>query len=303
MSVSSAIENPKEADNETPELRVLIDRIVSLAKTETGIFLIAGFVLIVLAGWPFTMGIPAAWFETDSYYQHGPLIPLAILYIFAIRYPEWKELGYKSSWIPLLLLPLPLYVIWGSARQIFPTGTGLAFMVALGIMAWAFLGFKWVWRLVPFLALFSTAVPMWGRLLDEKTSSLQIFSTKISYLFLNLVGQDPFLESPTVINLPHFDLNIAEACSGMKMTLAMISMALFIFVAAKLKWWGNMIILVIAMPLAIVMNGIRIGIIGVTGNNFGSEMGMLMHDYGSYVIMGFAFYLMYLVAKWLGWKV
>lgn len=301
--MNPAIETTPEVDQETPEFRVLLDRIVALAKTETGIYLIAGFVLLLIAGWPFTMGIPTAWFESDSYYQHGPLIPLAILYVFALRYPEWKQLGYKASWVPLVLLPLPLYIIWGSARQVFPTGTGLAYMVALALMAWAFLGFKWLVRLIPFLALYSTAIPMWGRLLDEKTSNLQILSTKISYYFLKLVGQDPYLESPTVINLPHFDLNIAEACSGMKMTLAMISMALFILVAAKLKWWGNLIILALAMPLAIIMNGIRIGIIGVTGNNMGSEAGMMMHDYGSYVIMGFAFYLMYMVAKWLGWKI
>lgn len=303
MSVGTTIEEGAQVHEHPPENNVLLDRIRQVATSQNGIMLIAGFIALTLAAFPFSREIGSSWISTTSYYQHGPLIPLAILYIFALRYPEWKDKPVKPTWVPLLFLPITLYLIYGIANQRFLFGVGVAYLFSLFLMAWAYLGGRWAIRMIPYIGFYAMGLPMWTRLIDTTTSSLQIISTKIAYQFLELTGMHPYLESPTVINLPRWTLNIEVACSGMKMTLAMMAMAVFVMLAARLKWWGNLIILAVAMPLAVFMNGIRIGIIGIVGNEMGEENGMLMHDYGSYFVMGFAFYLMYILAKKLGWKI
>ena len=302
MSVGSTIEQGSQAQS-PPDNNVLLQRIKDVARSEKGIMLIVGFLMLSLAAFPFTREIVSSWLSSSSYYQHGPLIPLAILYIFALRYPEWKDKPLKPTWVPLLMMPLPLYLIYGIANQRFLFGVGVAYLFSLFLMAWAFMGGRWAFRMIPYIAFYAMGLPMWTRVIDTTTSSLQIYSTKIAYKFLDVVGMQPYLNTPTEIQLPSWVLSVEVACSGMKMTLAMLAMAVFVMLAARLKWWGNLIILAVAMPLAVFMNGIRIGIIGVVGEMWGEENGMLMHDYGSYAVMGVAFYLMYLLAKWLGWKI
>lgn len=302
MSVGQTLE-PSVAAAETPAGNELLQRLKSVAMTQKGQMLIAGFVLLTVAAWPFSSKIIESWFAAESYYQHGPLIPLAILYIFALRLPEWRKEGVRPTWIPLVFLPIPLYLIFGVAKQEFYLGVGVFYLTALFLMAWSFLGGRWAVKMIPYLGFFALCLPMWTRIIETTTSPLQIYSTKIAYYFLKVVGMWPSLESPTLIILPRWQLNVEVACSGMKMTLAMLAMAVFIMLAARLSWWKNLIVLTVAMPLAVFMNGIRIGIIGVVGNEYGEDNGMLMHDYGSYAVMGFAFYLMYVLAKKLGWKI
>lgn len=305
MSVGQVIDQQPLAGEKAspPELSVLWQRIVSVAKTQQGMMLIGAFILVTLALWPIIVVTPNLWFSSTSYYQHGPLIPFAILYLFALRLPEWRKYPVKPSILPVFLLPIPLYLTYAMARDLFNVGFGTFYLVSLFLLAWSMLGGKWALRMTPYLAFFSLAIPMWTRLIESTTSPWQILSTKIAFKFLQMMGQWPSLESPTVINLPHWTLNIEVACSGMKMTLAMVAMAVFVMLAARLKWWGNLIIALVAIPWAIFMNGVRIGIIGFVGNIWGEANGMLMHDYGSYVVMGFAFWVMYILAKWLGWKI
>lgn len=304
MSIEQALEAPVVKQKaEGIDFAEIKSRLLSYWNTQTGKASIIGFILMTLAAWPITSKTPNAWFDADSYYQHGALIPLALLYIFALNQPNWLKDKAKPTMLPLALLAVILYLMYGTTRQVFLMGTGILYIGGLFTLAWTFAGFKWAARLIPYLFFLSLGLPMWTRIIELTTSPWQILSTKIAEKFLLFTGQNPFRESPTVLMLDNFNLNIEVACAGMKLTLTMISMAVFIFLVAKLSWWKNLIILALAIPLAIIMNGLRIGIIGLIGNNMGHEAGMWMHDYGSYGIVALAVWMMYKIAVLFGWKV
>lgn len=247
--------------------------------------------------------LPPLWFDAESYYQHGPLVPLAAAYIVYKRWGWITQTAPKPTWFPLLFLAPVLYVATIAARTNMLMTSALSFLFALAFIFWALFGFRFAIRLAPATSFLAFCLPFWSQLIDRYTLSLQILSTDGSYLMLKLMGMQPYRQGPTVIQLPQFSLNIAAECSGMKMTLAMISCVAFIALVSNIKWWGKLLLAALAIPLSVVMNSLRIALIGLIGNQAGHDAGMWFHDYGSYGVLALSFYILYKVAQKLGWDV
>ncbi|MBX3097620.1 MAG: exosortase/archaeosortase family protein, partial [Fimbriimonadaceae bacterium] len=251
--------------------------------------------------WNLFAKMPELWFDAESYYQHGPLVPFAAGYIIYKKWPKIIQTDAKPTWFPLLLMiPLLLLVVVAARTNMIGVASG-TFILVLLLSSWCLFGFRWAWKMAPGPLFLAFAFPFWNGLIDKYTLNLQIFSTSGSYYMLKLLGMQPFRQGPTIIQLPKFSLNIAAECSGMKMTLAMIACVTFIALVSNIKWWGKILLAVIAIPLSLAMNSLRIGLIGVFGNEMGHDAGMWMHDYGSYGVLALSFYILYKVAQKLGW--
>jgi exosortase len=179
----------------------------------------------------------------------------------------------------------------------------LIFLAAFLTLACMLYGFRRFFAMLPALGYIVMGLPIWNRLIDDNTNQLQIWSTTGAYGLLKVTGFNPLRMAPTEIQLDNMPLSIAAACSGMKLTLAMIASIVFIMLIARLKWWGNLIMIAIAFPLALAINSLRIALIGMFGETMGKDAGFWMHDYGSYGTLILAFWIVYVVAKKLGWNV
>lgn len=270
---------------------------------QVGALIVGLLMLVFLDFFEFTAQM---WFNMDSYYQHGPLVPLGMAYILWV----YRDSIAKHPVSPTLA-PLPLLLLF-MGMGVFFTWTyfflfaqGWVFLGALCTGCWMVYGFRRAWSMAPALFFSATGLPMWGRLIDENTTHLQWWSTDGAFAILNMIGLRPHRSpvNPTVIYLDNFTMNVAAACSGMKLTLAMVASIVFIVIVARLKWWKNLVLIAMALPLAVVTNSLRVATIGVVGEEYGSAAGMWFHDYGSYLFLAMAFYVLWVVSKKLGWKV
>jgi exosortase len=134
-------------------------------------------------------------------------------------------------------------------------------------------------------------LPVWDAAIDRFTVPLQVLSSDVSYQMLQLLQLNPYKESATFIYLNNFTLNVGAPCSGLKLILSVTAFTLFFMMIAKLKFWGNLVLACITIPFCVLMNGIRITMIGIVGNQWGSKAGSAFHDYSGYII-----------ARFLGWK-
>lgn len=245
-----------------------------------------------------------AWFMPDSYYQHGPLIFPAAGYIAYLFYERFKDrLAVKPTYIPLIFLFPLLYLNIAASRSEMATLSGILLMASIFIVAWTLAGFKWAMVYSPAILFTAFGMSAWNAAIDQGTLPLQIYSTDGAFILLEGFGFRPFRETPTLINLSHFPLNIEAACSGMKLTLAMIATIAFMVLTGRMRWWANLILVALALPLSIAINALRIALIGVFGNEMGHDAGMWMHDYGSYGTLALSFYVTYKIAVALGWKI
>jgi exosortase len=259
---------------------------------------------IVFAFWPLIVYFPQLWLSPDGYYSHGFLVPLIIGFIIYKWWPHLKSVPVKGSWIALLPLLGTLYVARVALVTEIQAISSLTLVAAL-LFGIAFVaGWHWMWRLsLPTLYLVF-ALPLWTMIIDNYTNRLQLASTEVSYWMLKLSGFDPYRSSlePTTINLNNFTLDVAVPCSGLKLVLALAAFATFFMMIANLRWWANALIVALLLPFAVIINGLRVGLIGVVGDRYGSDAGMAFHDYSGYITLLVCFYLIFKFVRLLGWK-
>jgi len=58
-------------------------------------------------------------------------------------------------------------------------------------------------------------------------------------------------------------MNVAEACSGMRMVIAFIALAAAVAVLGSEAWWKRAAVVLLAVPVAVVMNVLRVAVLGL----------------------------------------
>lgn len=252
---------------------------------------------------PLLQVVGVEWFGKDTYYAHGSIIPFCAIYVLYEWWPDLHRLRVKGSLFALIPLLGGLYLNFVAiiTNQV-PLMSSVALMIVIASIIWLLAGFRWVIATSPIMALLTFSLPVWRVYIDAYTIPLVNISTEISYFLLRLTGQDPYRASESVVMLNNFVLNVAEPCSGLKLILAVFSLAAFFMLVARLSFWGNLVLFLSALPLCLALNGLRIAMIGVVGNAFGSAAGSAFHDYSGYITLALCFYILMKLTRWLGWK-
>lgn len=103
------------------------------------------------------------------------------------------------------------------------------------------------------------------------TFGLQLLASQGSWLMLSLIGE-PFgftvdlvgnrLDIMTSTGELH-PLNVAEACSGMRMVVAFYALAGAVALLGCTQWWQRIALILLAGPVAILMNMVRVTVLGL----------------------------------------
>jgi exosortase len=257
---------------------------------------------IIFAFWSLIQGLPDLWFGIDGYYSHGVLVPLISAYIVFKWWPKLREIPVRPGWIALV--PLLALVVLVRAAVL----TDIQQLVSVGLIAallmgvWLVAGWRWMLALAFPILYLAFALPLWTAAIDNYTNPLQIVSTEVSYAMLKATGFEPMRFTPTVIHLNNFVLDIGVPCSGLKLLLAVTAFTVFFMMIGNLRWWGNLTMATMVLPLCLFINGLRIALIGVVGEIWGDEAGFRFHDYSGYITLIICFIILFKIARWLGWK-
>lgn len=269
-----------------------------LTKPES-LAVLAALAAILFAYWPLLALLPAQWLDFDSYYAHGLLVLPAAGYIAWLKWPKLKNLPVQGSWGALVLLIPTLYVGMLASRTVMPLLLSVLLIATLLFSIWFIAGFKWMTGLMPAVLFLILGLPILDRFIDTLTFKLQLISTDTAELMLKGIGLNVLRLDPTVLQLDNFDLNIAEACSGLKTTIAVTASVIFFMLTSPLKWWAHLLLAVIAVPLSVLVNSFRIALIGVVGNSNGTEAGIAFHDYSGYIALAVCFLALWQLSKFL----
>jgi exosortase len=183
-----------------------------------------------------------------------PLVGLALLFPAAIAFlPPW--------FVYVQVGPRPI-LLWWEAAAVMATAAGLLLM-SHGPAAVTALRFP---MLFPFLAL-----PLPGRVINPLQAVLQDWTTWLAAGGLSGLGitvhRDGF-----VLALPGGDLGVVEACSGIRSVTALVAIACFI---AHVRGFGltrGILTVVLAIPVIILVNAIRVIITGLLQEYVGRDV-------------------------------
>ena len=258
-------------------------------------------IAIAIAFQALLRGLPDIWFRPNSYYEHGPLVPILAAAIFLYRWDRIKSQPDGSSWIPALFLVPILYVAFVASRTEMLFTLSIALVSAIGLTAWMAAGFKRAWAAGPAILYLLFALPVWTQLTDKLTQPMQEISAKVAIAMLQGFGYNMVVDRQTIL-LDRFEMVVAAPCSGLRLTLSLVALVTFFILIARLKWAANLLLAVFVVPFAILINGLRIAMIGVVGNTFGNDAGRQFHDWSGYIALAVCFVALQRICLALGWE-
>src|SRR3954468_12379095 len=164
-----------------------------------------------------------------------------------------------------LLVGLTLYLIGQLGADVFLTR--ISFVVVVTGTIWFIAGTRALRTIAAPLVFLLMAVPLPALIVNAITLPLQLVASRIGEATLGAAGVAVFRDG-NLLELPSATLEVAEACSGLR---SIVSLAA---IGALLAWtergWLRRLLLVVAsLPLAIVMNGLRIAATGLACETFG----------------------------------
>ena len=128
------------------------------------------------------------------------------------------------------------------------------------------------------------------------TIFLQSVSSQIGVWFVSLAGIPVYLEG-NVIDLGVYKLQVAEACSGLRYLFPILSFTYLFAILYRGPFWHKAVLMLSAVPLTVLMNSFRIGVIGILVNSYGIEQAEgFLHFFEGWVIFLLCIAVLFLMA-------
>lgn len=125
---------------------------------------------------------------------------------------------------------------------------------------------------------------------------LQMISSEIGVSFIELFNVPVFLGG-NIIDLGNYKLQVAEACNGLRYLFPLASFGYLFAVLYKGPWWHKAILFLSSFPITVLMNSIRIGIIGLLVDRYGiAQAEGFLHSFEGWVIFVACILTLYLEA-------
>jgi exosortase D (VPLPA-CTERM-specific) len=197
-------------------------------------------------------------------YSHGPIIPVlsSIMFLREMRMVPPQAGPIEDRWPGFWVLVVALLVGFIGKLTRFPEP--VAYMTILWIAGMVMITFGWrrgriFW---PSILHLTFMLPLPGVLYYTISTELQAFSAQFGIFIVRSFGVHAFLDG-NVIDLGSYKLLVAEACSGLRYLFPIMSFSYVFAVLYRGPAWHKATLLISAAPLAIFMNALRIGILGV----------------------------------------
>lgn len=251
------------------------------------------YLLLVLAVmWaPVLAGLLDDW-NSNPNYSHGFLIPFAVVYFLWVK----REILRASVQAPataglaLMGLAIPVYLVGLLGAEFFMQRCSMLLFVA-GMIA-----FFWGWRCLRETSFVFTlaflAIPLPAIIFNAIAFPLQLIASAWAAGLLRLIGI-PVFQQGNILQLPQQVLNVAEACSGIRSLISLMTLALMVAWFLPVRRWVQAGLVAAAIPVALIANALRIALTGILGKYLGPEYSEgFFHLFSGWLIFLVAFVLL-----------
>lgn len=256
--------------------------------------IVQALLLTGVLGYLYASVLPAlvADWENDPDYSHGFLIPVLSGYFLWEKRQELLQLSPQPSAMGLIALlgGAALLLLGHIGAELFLTRVSLVIVLAGLVLyhgGWHFL------RTTAFpLALLLFMIPWPAIVLNTLTLPLQLLAARLSTASLQLINLPVYREG-NVIFLPHTTLEVVEACSGIRSLVSLLALAVVFAYMTQRQTWKIALVVLTAIPIAIVANAFRIWGTGVLAHFYGSQVAEgFYHTFAGWLVFVVAFILL-----------
>ncbi|GAB4108145.1 MAG: hypothetical protein Kow00105_14320 [Phycisphaeraceae bacterium] len=243
----------------------------------------------------------------DSYYTHGPIVPvvslLVAIYIYSrVGLPaDRTRASTAAGWLVFLFF-LGTHLLFTYASVTFASGFSLLGVLAGLLLIWGGRPMLKAYALPVALLFFMIPLPLtW---IDGINFELKLFATRAALWLAIHVFKVPavvdgsfVLLSPDASGLPK-TLVIENVCGGLRSIIALTYFAALFAALCRARGGWRWVLLVLAFPVAIASNVVRITSLIVAAHHLGTEAAGehgWFHDLSGILVFGLALAFMFLI--------
>jgi len=234
------------------------------------------------------------WLEISDY-SHGPLIPFFAAFLLWDKREELRRTPVTPSWAGVWLVVLGLFalVVGIFGADLFIQRTSFVLLTA-GLI-WTLLGKAMLGKLKFVLFVLLLAIPLPAVVFNQITFPLQLRASEYSSALLRL-AQVPVLQDGNIIQLPAMQLEVAEACSGIRSLMSLFTVAVIYGYFLERGVWRRVVLALASIPIAVAANVVRIFGTGMCVQYWDPEKAMgFFHEFSGWLMFLVSLGLLYLV--------
>lgn len=257
-------------------------------------FRIQIFTALILVGVvyaPILIAMAGQWSD-DPNYSHGFLVPLIAGYFLLQRKTLLLEAHVRPNalGLPLIFFGLLLLVVGMAGTEYYTMRSSLIFLLAGIVLYW------FGWDVLKVLALpigfLIFMVPLPYIVYDAAAFPLKLFVAKFSVITLKIVGVTVLREG-NIIMFPNTVLEVADACSGLRSLMSLITLAVAVAFLSQKTAFKRTFLILMAIPIAIFTNMVRVIVTGFLSQYYGAAAAEgFFHEFAGLAVFALAMVLL-----------
>ena len=261
--------------------------------------LLLGPLLGALFFWTFSQ-MWVRWENSAGYYSHGPLV-LPIAAIAAWMTIRRHGLAMRSTGrsraagLALIAAALAVHLLCMFARITFVSGFALlALLVGIVLYLGGGAMLRRLWFPIAFLAFM---VPLPDITIYSINFHLKMAASEMSTSLVNLFGVPALRKGSDVYLENGKHLTVEDVCSGLRSLMSLLAFATLFTYACRLRGYKRLLLLLSAVPIAILANVVRITVLILVADLCDVRLatpGGWVHDSMGFLVFVVAFCIMFL---------
>ena len=233
----------------------------------------------------------------DDNYSHGFLIIPIAAYLVWERRDELLAARPSPSALGLVVVAVSLMMLVAGqlGAELFLTRLSL-----IGVLAGAVL-FLYGWehlRVVWFpLAFLLLMIPIPAIIFNQIAFPLQLLASRFGETVLRLFSI-PVLREGNVMTLANTQLEVAEACSGIRSLISLLTLGIVYGYFTDKRLLVRLVIALSTIPVAIVANGLRVAGTGIAAYHYGEDAAQgFFHEFSGWVVFVVSLAMVFVIHK------
>jgi exosortase len=236
------------------------------------------FVAVSLAFWPTYTFWWSRWTASHSPFGYGYLIPPTVLFLIWCRRGAIADAPRKAGhpWILIpILLAVGLHMIALLAKvNIVQSIAFMILLMSLPYFLWGGAVYRYIWGALAYAA---TMIPWPQQIYSKLLLPSQLSSTTAAVTMMDWMGVYTDVEGTKVLT-PNYSFEVAAACSGLTIVFPVVAIVILSTMMINASMTKKLLLLLLAVPLSIFANSVRIVTIALIGEYGGKEMADKLHD-------------------------
>lgn len=222
--------------------------------------------------------------DIDPEYSHCVLIPLISAFLVWRERAVLARTPFQGSWLGVVVLIAGAGLWYVAELSTIWTIEQYAFLVVVYGLVLSLVGLEVFRRLWMAMLILVFTIPLPVFYTNSLSLHLELISSALGVGIIRWFNIPVYLDG-NVIDLGVIQLQVAEACSGLRYLFPLMTLAFIVTYFFRAPFWKRSTLFVASIPIAILMNSLRIGLVGVSVAWWGISMAEgVLHYFEGWVV-------------------